>query len=349
MGNDHIILEFSALMFKILRLTNQRGSIMKKILIVLMIITFAVSSFAGEMVKVGISQIVEHPALDAVRDGIISEMGKCGYVKGQNVEFDAQSAQGNMVTANQIANKFAGDKKDIVIGIATPTALSLINTFKKLAPKTPVMFAAVTDPAGAKMVKDLYKPGGMVTGVSDLAPIEAQFNLIFELGFTPKKVGIIYNSGEQNSRSQLELAKAAAKKKGVKIVERAIANSSGVYAAAQSLVGKVQAIYITTDNTVVSATESVVKVADEHKIPLIMSDTDSVKRGALAAKGFDYFKHGEQAGAMACRILKGAKPGDLSVEFQKDLKLFINMKAARTLNHGIPSALLNSADEVLNR
>ncbi|ADD66915.1 protein of unknown function DUF534 [Denitrovibrio acetiphilus DSM 12809] len=321
---------------------------MKKILLVLTAVLLVSTAFAGDMVKIGISQIVEHPALDAVRDGIKSSLRDCGYIEGQNVEYDIQSAQGNMVTANQIANKFAGDKNDVVVGIATPAALALINTYNKLSPDTPVVFSAVTDPVGAKIVTDLMKPGRNVTGVSDLAPIEKQFNLIFELGFTPEAVGIIYNSGEQNSRSQLELAKAAAKKKGVKLVERAIANSSGVYAAAQSLVGKVQAIYITTDNTVVSALESVIKVADESRIPLIMSDTDSVRRGALAAKGFDYFKHGEQTGVVVCRILKGEKAGDIPVEFQKDLKLLINMKAARTLNHSIPAKLVNNAEVINN-
>jgi putative ABC transport system substrate-binding protein len=320
---------------------------MKKFIFVMVFCTVAATGFAADMIKVGISQIVEHPALDAVRDGIIKSLETCGYKAGENIVFDTQSAQGNMVTANQIANKFAGDKNDLVIGIATPTALALINTYQKLSPSTPVIFSAVTDPVGAKMVADITKPGGSVTGVSDLAPIESQFNLIFELGFKPSAVGIIYNSGEQNSRSQLELAKAAAEKKGVKLVERAVANSSGVYAAAQSLVGKVQAIYVTTDNTVVSALESVVKIANEHKIPLIMSDTDSVKRGALAAKGFDYYKHGEQTGAMVCRILKGAKPADTAVEFQKDLQLMVNVKTAAAIGYSFSDEILKNADEVI--
>lgn len=320
---------------------------MKKISLIALSLMIASSVFAADMVKVGISQIVEHPALDAVRDGIIKSLESCGYKAGENITFDTQSAQGNMVTANQIANKFAGDKNDLVIGIATPTALALINTYQKLSPNTPVVFSAVTDPVGAKMVSDLKKPGGSVTGVSDLAPIESQFNLIFDLGFRPSAVGIIYNSGEQNSRSQLELAKAAAAKKGVKLVERAIANSSGVYAAAQSLVGKVQAIYVTTDNTVVSAIESVVKVANEHKIPLIMSDTDSVKRGALAAKGFDYYKHGEQTGAMVCRILKGEKPADIPVEFQQNLQLMVNESTAKAIGYKFSDEMLKAADEVI--
>lgn len=320
---------------------------MKKIILITLITAFAAAGFAADTVKVGISQIVEHPALDAVRDGIIKSLEDCGYKAGENIEFDTQSAQGNIVTANQIATKFAGDRKDLVVGIATPTALALINTYKKFSPDTPVIFSAVTDPVGAKMVRNLEKPGANVTGVSDLAPIESQFNLIFELGFKPDAVGIIYNSGEQNSRSQLELAKQAAGKKGVELVERAVANSSGVYAAAQSMVGKVQAFFVTTDNTVVSALESVVKVANEHKIPLVMSDTDSVERGALGAKGFDYYKHGLQTGGVVCRVLKGEKAGSIPVEFQKDLQLMLNEKAASAIGFEFPAAMLEKADKVI--
>lgn len=320
---------------------------MKKILVITAVFLMASSVFAGGMVKIGISQIVEHPALNAVRDGIIKSLESCGYKEGDNITYDIQSAQGNMVTASQIAKKFAGDKDNLAIGIATPTALAIINVFQKLAPDTPVVFSAVTDPVGAKMVADINHPGGNVTGVSDLAPIAKQFDLVFELGLKPQAVGIIYNSGEQNSRSQLELAKAAAAQHGVALVERAIANSADVYAAAQSLVGKVQAIYITTDNTVVSALESVIKVADEQKIPLIMSDTDSVKRGALAAKGFDYYKHGLQTGEMVCRILKGKKPADIPVEFQKDLKLLVNETTAQKIGVTIPADIMKKADEVI--
>lgn len=317
---------------------------MKKLLISMLVVLMCTSAFASGMIKIGISQIVEHPALDAVRNGIIKSLDECGYKKGKNVTYDIQSAQGNMVTANQIANKFVGEKDDLVIGIATPTALALINTVQRLSPGTPVVFSAVTDPVGAKMIKDLKHPGGNVTGVSDLAPIGKQFDLIFELGFKPESVGIIYNSGEQNSRSQLELARKAAARHAVKLVERSVVNSSGVYTAAESLVGKVQAIFITTDNTVVSALESVIKVADQYKIPLIMSDTDSVRRGALAAKGFDYYKHGLQTGEMVCRILKGEKPGNIPVEFQKNLKLVINENTAKIIGYKFPQQIINKAD-----
>lgn len=320
---------------------------MKKIMIMLLAVLLPAMLMA-ETIKIGISQIVEHPALDAAQQGIKDALKACGYVDGQNIEYDVQIAQGNMATANQIAVKFVGDKKDLVIGIATPTALALASAFKKSSPKTPVIFSAVTDPVGARLVKDLNHPGGMVTGVSDLAPIKKQFGLFFELGFKPNAVGIIYNSGEQNSRSQLEIAKAAAEEAGVKLIARSVSNSSGVYAAAQSLVGLVDGIFITTDNTVVSALEPVIKVANEAKIPVIMSDTDSVDRGALGAYGFDYYKHGVQTGELVCRILKGQKPSDTPVEFQKELGLKLNQKAADILGVKFPESLVNIA-EVVNK
>ncbi|MGE4318519.1 MAG: ABC transporter substrate-binding protein [Deferribacterales bacterium] len=319
---------------------------MKKILVIIMSL-FCMTAFAAGKKQIGISQIVAHPALDAVQKGIIDAVEKCGYKNGKDVEFDVQLANGNMVTANQIATSFIGAKKDLVIGIATPTALALAGAYSKSSPSTPVIFSAVTDPVGAKLVKNIEKPGGNITGVSDLAPIDTQFQLIFDLGVKPKSVGIIYNAGEQNSRSQLALAQKAAKMRNVKLVERAIATSADVATAANSLVGQVQAIYITTDNTVVSALEALIKVADAHKIPLVMSDTDSVKRGALAARGFDYYKHGVQTGNMVCRVLKGANPASTPVEFQKEMVLVINKKKADALGISIPENLLKSADEII--
>lgn len=315
---------------------------MKKILTII-ISLLCVGAYAAGAKQIGISQIVAHPALDAVQKGIIDSVGKCD----KNAVFDVQLANGSMVTASQIASNFIGAKKDMVIGIATPTALALAGAYEKASPLTPVIFSAVTDPEGAKLVANIKKPGRNITGVSDLSPIDTQFQLIFDMGLKPKAVGIIYNSGEQNSRSQLELAKKAAEIRKVKLIERAITNSSDVAAAANSLVGQVQAVFITTDNTVVSALESLLKTANANKIPVIMSDTDSVKRGALAARGFDYYKHGLQTGAMVCRILKGAKPADTPVEFQKDLQLMINLKTAAALGIKIPAALTKSADELI--
>lgn len=320
---------------------------MKKIIAIMLSLVCFSAYAAGGPKQIGISQIVAHPALDLVQKGIIDGVEKCGLKNGKDVVFDVQLANGNMVTAGQIADKFIGAKKDVVIGIATPTALALAGAYMKGSPKTPVIFSAVTDPVGAKLVKDIRKPGGNITGVSDLLPIDTQFQLIFDMGLKPKAVGIIYNAGEQNSRSQLELTKKAAAMRKVKLVERAIASTADVAAATNGLMGQVDAIFITTDNTVVSALESVLKVANANKIPVFMSDTDSVKRGALAARGFDYYKHGLQTGAMVCRVLKGAKPADTPVEFQKDLQLVINAKTAAKIGFKVPAVMLKNADEVI--
>ncbi|MGE4268514.1 MAG: ABC transporter substrate-binding protein [Deferribacterales bacterium] len=320
---------------------------MKKILAVVLSLVCFSAYAAGGPKQIGISQIVAHPALDAVQKGIIDGVEKCGLKNGKDVVFDVQIANGNMVTAGQIADKFIGAKKDVVVGIATPTALALASAFMKNSPKTPVIFSAVTDPVGARLVKDIKRPGGNITGVSDMLPIDTQFQLIYDMGLKPRAVGIIYNAGEQNSRSQLDLTKKAAAARKVRLIERAIASSADVAAATNGLMGQVDAIFITTDNTVVSALESVLKVANANKVPVFMSDTDSVKRGALAARGFDYYKHGLQTGAMVCRVLKGAKPADTPVEFQHDLQLVINAKTASILGFKVPAVMLKKADEVI--
>jgi putative ABC transport system substrate-binding protein len=211
----------------------------------------------------------------------------------------------------------------------------------------PVVFSAVTDPLGAKLVDSLEKTGGNITGVSDLTPVKAQLGVFKDFGLNVKNVGIIYNPGEQNSRALVDLAKQAGKELGYNIIEATVTNSGAVYMAAKSLVGRVDAIYVPTDNTVVSALESAVQVAYETDIPLIMGDTDSVVRGALAAKGFNYYKHGLQTGEIVCRILKGEKASDIPVQFQKDLEFYVNLKAAKEMNVKVPDSVLKAADKVI--
>lgn len=319
---------------------------MKKIIITLLAIVSAASAFAAP-IKVGISQIVEHPALDATRKGIIDSVTACGFIEGKDIIYDIQIAQGNVATANQISKKFVGEKADIVIGIATPNSQSLKQVVEKSGLDIPVVFSAVTDPVGSKLVKSIDEPGGNITGVSDLNPVKLQLGVFKEFGIDAKNVGIIYNPGEQNSRALADLAKKAAKELNLNMVEAVVTNSSGVYLAAKSLVGRVDVIYIPTDNTVVSALESALQVSYEADIPLIMGDTDSVVRGALASKGFNYYKHGLQTGRIVCRILKGEKASNIPVEFQQDLEFFINLKAAKEMNVTVPEELIKKADKVI--
>ncbi|MCA1927876.1 MAG: ABC transporter substrate-binding protein [Calditerrivibrio sp.] len=315
---------------------------MKKLLVVMMLFCFTVLSFA-KTYEIGITQIVEHPALDACRKGVMDKLKELGFEEGKNVRYDVQIAQGNIATANQIAQKFVGDKKDLIVAIATPTAIAVANLTKKI----PIVISAITDPVGAKLVKSLNKPGGNVTGTTDMSPVKEQIALFDKLNIPVKRLGVIYNSGEANSRTLVEILKNITKGRGILVVEATVTNSSGVLMAAKSLVGKVDGIYIPTDNTVVSALESVLQVSFENKIPVITGDTDSVVRGALASLGMDYYKLGLQTGVIVAKVLKGANPANIPVETLKDLDLFINESTAKKLGITIPADLLSQAKKVV--
>ncbi|KAA0257984.1 ABC transporter substrate-binding protein [Deferribacter autotrophicus] len=318
---------------------------MKKLLsIILLGMLLILPNFVyAKVIKVGITQIVEHPALDACRKGIIDKLKELGYIEGKNIEYDIQIAQGNIATANQIAKKFVGDKKDIIIAIATPTALAVANATKKI----PIVISAITDPVGAKLVKSLERPGTNVTGTTDMSPVKEQLNLFNELNIKVKNIGVIYNAGEANSRTLVKLTKKYSKEYGWNVVEATVTNSSGVLMAAKSLVGRVDGIYIPTDNTVVSALEAVLQVAYDNKIPVITGDTDSVERGALASLGMNYYKLGLQTGEIVYKIIHGANPATTPVETLKDLELFINLKAAKKMGVNVPEEMIKKATKVI--
>jgi putative ABC transport system substrate-binding protein len=233
------------------------------------------------------------------------------------------NAQANMATAGQIGTQIMGEKPDLILAIATPSAQTCAQALKK-APhmkNTPMLFSAITDPILAGLVKDLGNPGGNITGVSDMLPLDKHMEMVKKFIPGLKLLGVIYNSGEANSQSSVKLLKNVGKKMGYEVVDATVAKTSEVYQATKSLVGRVDAVFIPTDNTVVASLESVVKVCVEKNLPLFGSDVDSVKRGAVAAMGFDYYMHGRQTGAMAQRIINGANPANISVETQKELKL----------------------------
>nr|WP_239565455.1 ABC transporter substrate-binding protein [Brevibacillus fulvus] len=301
---------------------------------------------AGKTYKIGVVQIVEHPALDAAREGFIAQMAKNGFEKDKNVVYDLQSAQGEMSNALSIAQKFQGDGDDLILAIATPTAQAALQTTKEI----PILFTAVTDPVAANLVASMEKPGGNVTGTTDMNPVEEQLKLIQELKSDAKSVGVIYNSGEVNSKVQVDMAKEAAGKLGMTIQEAAITSATEVKQAAESMVGKVDAFYVPTDNMVVSAISAVLTVAEAQKIPVIAGEENSVKSGAIATYGIDYGKLGEQTADMALKILKGeAKPADMPVEKQAEMKLVVNKLAAEKMGVTLPQAMLDRAAEVIDK
>ncbi len=288
----------------------------------------------GESISVGISQIVSHPSLDAARDGFKAALTDAGY----DVDWDEQNAQGDQSIAASIAGSFASEDLDLVLAIATPTAIALAQAVTD----TPVLFTAVTDPVGSALVDSMEAPGGNVTGTSDAVDVADLLELVTRVAPDAETVGIVYNAGEPNAVTQVEWAQDAADELGLTI-ELATADTSGaVQQAADSL--DVDAFFVVTDNTVVSALETLIQVAEDKQIPVIASEGDSVARGAIATIGIDYYSLGYQTGEMAVRILEGADPAATPVEVQTDLALYLNTGAAERMGVTIPDDLLAEAD-----
>jgi len=300
-------------------------------------------SQAAEPRVVAITQIVEHPALDAVHQGVKDELAERGYKEGENLKLMHESAQGNAAIASQIARKFVGEKTDVIVAIATPSA----QTVAAAARNIPVVFAAVTDPVGAKLVKSAEAPGANITGVSDMLPIDKHLDMLQRMVPDAKRIGTVYNPGEANAVSLIELLEERLEARGMTLVKGAATKTSEVLGAARSLVGKTDAIYLTTDNTVISAAEAVISVGERAKIPVFAADTATVARGAVAALGFDYYDHGRQAGVMVARILEGEKPGDMPVETMDKLNLFVNPEAGERMGLTLPDDVIADAQEVV--
>jgi putative ABC transport system substrate-binding protein len=272
--------------------------------------------------KIGITQFATHPSLDAATDGFKKALKD----KGIKVKYDEQNAEATMSNTQTIATNFVGDKVDLIFANATPSATAALKATKKI----PIIFTSVTDPVGAGLVKAFDKPGDNITGTTDNHPDATKKTISFITNeVKAKKIGVIYNSGEQNSVVQVKEVKKLAEENGAKLVEVSVSTSAEVKQAAESLVGRVDSIYIPTDNTVVSALDSVISVANSRKIPLFVGELDSMKKGAVAASGFNYFDIGYQSGLMAADILSGKKkPSEIPVELPKSLKLMINKQAA---------------------
>lgn len=296
-------------------------------------------SVMAKTAKVAVSQIVEHPALDVTRQGLLDGLKAKGYEEGKNLEFDYKTAQGNPAIAVQIARQFVGENPDVLVGIATPTAQALVSATKTI----PIVFTAVTDPVGAKLVKQLEQPGKNVTGLSDLSPVEQHVELIKEILPNVKSIGVVYNPGEANAVSLMELLKLSAAKHGIKLVEATALKSADVQSATQAIAEKSDVIYALIDNTVASAIEGMIVAANQAKTPVFGAATSYVERGAIASLGFDYYQIGVQTADYVAAILEGKEPGSLDVQVAKGSDLVINKTAAEQLGITIPEAVLARA------
>ncbi|MGC9529367.1 MAG: ABC transporter substrate-binding protein [Candidatus Bipolaricaulaceae bacterium] len=312
---------------------------MRRMLALLAIAVLAVGALAAP-IKIGITQIVDHPALNAVRQGVIDVLAEAGYLEGEDVEFVFGNAQGDFSVAMSIAQNFVDQRVDLVVAIATPTAQAAVQVFKET--DTPVVFSAVTDPVGAGLTGYAN-----VTGGSDLIDVRSDLALIRQLDPDIQRVGMVYNPGEANSAILTQMAEEAAPELGLTIVTAAAENTAAVPLAAQSLLGRADALYVTTDNTVASALEAVVAVATEGQLPFLMADPTSLERGVMVCTGFDYYDHGRLTGDMVLALVEGAQPADIPVTYQKGTQLWLNLDAAAEADFAFPAAVVDQATGLL--
>ncbi|MDR1930186.1 MAG: ABC transporter substrate-binding protein [Treponema sp.] len=296
----------------------------------------------GAQVKIGIAKIVQHEALDACEKGIQDAI----KARGINASFDLQNANGDVNTAAQIANKFRRDRVAVAVGIATPMAVALANTIRDV----PVIFSAVTDPVGAKLVSSLSRGQGNVTGLSDAIPTVDHIGLFKEIAGI-KTLGYIYTSSEANSISAKALVEEGCKKYGITLVAQSINTSAELRQAAQSIVRRVDGIYLTTDNTVYSALPALIQVFAAAKKPIFSGDvTGALNGGCVIASGFDYYKAGFATGEIVADILEGKrKPADIPVKFLTDPSesdLLFDLDAAKNCRITISPKYLEQANMI---
>ncbi|HEL1974061.1 TPA: ABC transporter substrate-binding protein [Streptococcus suis] len=281
---------------------------------------------SSDVVKVGVLQYMEHESLTAAREGFVAELEANGYKEGEKLVLDYQNAQGDQANLQTISEKLI-DGNDIVLAIATPSAQSLAT----VSTETPIVFTAVTDPLSADLVESIEKPGGLLTGTSDQAPIDKQVELLGQAVPDAKTVGILYTTSERNSEVQVEQAKELLEKAGYKVVVKGITSSNEVQDAATSLMKDVDAVFVPTDNTVASTMTMIGELSVEHKVPVIGGSTDMVDEGGLLTYGTNYEALGRQTAKMAIKIIEGANVSETAVEYPETVSLHVNEEMAQKL------------------
>lgn len=328
----------------------------KKVLITLSIIVIAIIGFfiydnsqkstekkTDDTVKVvGVLQYVSHPALDEIYEGMIEGLESKGYVEGKNLKIEFQNGHADQTKLQTMSEELINKKSDVLVGIATPAAQSLANSTEEI----PIVLGAVTDPVGAKLVDNEKKPSGNVTGVSDKTPAEGQLDLISKLLPDAKIIGALYSSGEDNSAYEIEQLRKAAKDRGFTIKDFAVPSTNEINSTVAAMAKEVDVIYTPVDNTIASAMQTVVNVANQSKTPIINSVNTMVEEGGLAAVGIVQREIGIKTGEMVAEILDGKSVKELPVYSFKTGDIYLNQKQADLLGIKIPEELLESAKKV---
>lgn len=290
---------------------------------------------------VGILQTMSHPALDQIHRGIIQGFKEEGYFEGKNIKIDFQNAQGDQSNLKSMGDRFIGEHAALTIGIATPAVQSLANT----PGDTPVIMGAVSDPLGAHLVKSLARPGGKITGIQDRQPIAAQLKLMKTIMPDLKKIGVVYTSSDDSSTSEYREFKQLAEKRGLNVTPYTITSTNDIEQVAQTLAGKVQAVYVPTDNTVASGIATLLKATNAVKIPVFPAADTMVKSGGLATRCVSQYDMGILTGRMAGQVLHGENPATLPVKRVTHYETVINAKTAEKLNIHIPASVLSAAQK----
>ncbi|HVJ49661.1 ABC transporter substrate-binding protein [Desulfitobacterium sp.] len=295
--------------------------------------------------KVGILQIVEHPSLNEIREAIVKELSDKGFKDGENITIDYQNAQGDQSNLKTMAQKFANGKYDLIIAIATPSAQAVVSETKEI----PILFSAVLDPIGAGVITNFEKPGGNVTGTSNAVSAEKVMELADQITPNIQTIGTIYNPGESNAAWVIQSLKDYAARNNKKVIEATVTNSSEVQQAANSLVGKVDAILIPNDNTVATAMPIVSQIGIKAKLPVYVTADSLVRDGGLATNGINYTTLGKETADMAVEILNGRKAGDIPARTMSKMDIYLNKDTAQALGITFPDNILKQAIQVVEK
>lgn len=319
---------------------------MKKFLVLVVLLLVGVlftGCKGGEKTKVGILQLVTHNALDAAKDGFIAGLKDAGYEDGKNIEIILKNPEGDSLTMNQMAVELVRNC-DIVLAIATPAAIALQAAAQTAGKDLPILFTAVTDAVDAQLVESNEKPGGNITGTSDMNPVKDQIDLMKELLPGLKKFGIVYNISEPNSIVQARLAKEQAAKVGVEVIERTVSDEQGLPSVVQQLINDgAEALYLPTDNLIASNMPLIVDKCEPAKVPTVCGEGGMVTAGGSITYGISYFNLGKQTAAMAVKIIKGAKPADIPVETQpiESCEFAVNTESLAKMGIELPESIRN--------
>lgn len=282
--------------------------------------------------KIGVLQLTQHTALDKCNEGFFAALDDAGV----KYEVDQQNASGEQSACQTIAEKLVNDGNDLIYAIATPAAQAVAGSTTDI----PVVISAVTDPAESGLVASNDAPGGNVTGTSDLTPVKEQIQLLKQILPNASKVGILYCSAESNSEIQAEMARQACADDGLESIDFSVSNSNEIQTVVESMVGKVDAIYAPTDNTIANGMATVAMVATDNNLPIICGESGMVDAGGLATYGIDYYQLGYMAGQMAVQILvDGTDPSTMPIGYLSadQCELSVNEETAAALNIDVSS------------